>query len=453
MTSMFTARMELRAHRHDDDTGGAPHAHEHAAGEPTPSDPQAHRTPLSRGAGRGKLLHFDAFSGVAGDMCVAALVDLGVPFVVVTQAVQALGLPHVEVSIRSAAAGAIGATKFDVHETGQQPQRSYAAIKSLLDAAPLEPGARELAQRIFARLAWAEARVHRVAVDDVHFHEVGSVDSLVDIVAAAACLDFLDARLSCGPLPLGRGYVRCQHGLIPIPAPATLLCLERLHTIDAPIDAELVTPTGAAIVGELAEPSYWPAMRPLRSGWGRGTQTFPERPNALRVVLGEPSGAGGVLFPSAVGFASPTHVVVETNLDDSTGETLGHTLQVLLASGALDAWASPVVMKKGRPGWTVHALCPQPLAAAVADVLLGETSAIGVRTVPALRTELSRSVMEINTPYGPVPVKLSGDAGSRFEHAKPEFDVCQELARRSDVPLRWVVEAALVGHRERRFNK
>ncbi len=455
-------------HRHDDDAAGhshgSGHSHEHQAEPGTSRDtdaiaaegaadgeaslvvldaePEAHRTPLPRGAGHGKVLHFDAFSGVAGDMCVAALVDLGVPFSVVQQAVDCLGLEGVHLGLRSVLAGAIGATKFDVLIEAHQPQRDYRQIRQLLQSSSLSDGTRELALGVFARLAAAEARVHRTAVEDVHFHEVGAVDSLADIVGAAACLDYLQAQVTCSPLPLGSGMVECQHGLIPIPAPATLLCLEGLDTVDSALQAELVTPTGAAIVGHVARSSRWPSMRPVRVGWGRGTRSFPDRPNALRVVLGEPAPT-----PAADSAEAETHVLVEANLDDTTGELMADAIDALLRAGAVDAWATPNVMKKGRPGWTLAALGERRLQSVLADAVLRETSTIGVRMTLVRRAELARTTVEVTTPFGRVSLKVSGARGSAFEHCKPEFDVCQQLARRHGVPTRVVIEAALAATR------
>lgn len=441
----------------DADAAGHGHHHEHSHG-----DPEAHREPLARGAAAGRILYFDAFAGAAGDMCVAALVDLGVPFDVVRGAVDALGLAGVGVALRALPTGAIGASKFDVLLLGEQPERSYAQIRELLERATLNEGTRRIAQAIFARLARAESTVHRVALDDVHFHEVGAADSLADIVGAAACFDHLGdgAKVTtlCSALPMGRGHVHCQHGVIPLPAPATLLCLDRLWTEDTVIEAELVTPTGAAILGELALPSRWPPIRPERVGWGRGTRLLPDRPNALRVVLGTPSagdsaalgGVGAALHPTARGaartgaFGASTHVIVETNLDDTTGEQLGYVIGLLLGSGALDAWATPAVMKKGRPGWTLSALGPRALIDQLAEVVLCETSAIGVRFVGVSRLELERCVVSVTTEWGAVSVKVSGRFGSPSYHAKPEFDECKRLSVKHSVPVRRVIESALV---------
>ncbi|HET9932468.1 MAG TPA: nickel pincer cofactor biosynthesis protein LarC, partial [Polyangiaceae bacterium] len=310
-----------------------------------------------------------------------------------------------------------------------------AQIDALIAESDLPQGTAELARRIFARLAKAEAEVHRVPLESVSFHEVGSVDAIVDIVGAAACFEYLGARVLATPLPMGRGFVRCQHGRLPLPAPATLLCLSGVPTYDAGIEGELVTPTGAAIVATVAEAFLsWPRFVPERTGFGCGTRKLPDRPNALRAVLGAP-------FAVAASEAA-SHVVLEANIDDMTGELAAHAISVLLSEGALDAWAQPITMKKGRPGLTLSVLAASDRADALAAAMLRETSSIGVRRTQVSRDERPRRVIEIETRYGRVPVKVSeGDYGP--PQRKPEFDVCANLARAAGVPVREVIAAAL----------
>lgn len=424
------------------DSAGPGHAHAHAPSHThgdnrvvlADGDPEAGRSALSRGAGRGKLLFFDAQSGIAGDMTIAALVDLGVPFVEVERAVGALDVTGAEMSLHRAFAGAIGATRFDVRVEGAQPARSYRVIDELLERSSLAEEVSRMARSIFRRLAEAEAEVHRIDVSQVHFHEVGAVDAIVDIVGAAACLEYLGARVACSPLPMGHGHVHCQHGRLPLPAPATVGCLRGVPTYEAGIEAELVTPTGAAIVATVAQAfSRWPALAVERVGWGAGARSLTDRPNVLRVVLGE-AHAG----------ASPggsTHEVIEANVDDMTGELVGHALLALMDAGALDVWATPVTMKKGRPGWTLGALAAAEDGEHVAHRLLRETSTIGVRRTGVGRIERPRDVVDVETPFGSVPVKISsGPYGP--PQIKPEFDACVQLARRAGVTVREVLRAA-----------
>ncbi|HVU01737.1 MAG TPA: nickel pincer cofactor biosynthesis protein LarC [Polyangiaceae bacterium] len=434
------------AHPHGHEHGHThphPREHGHVRAKPSPrpgsrkghaSSAESHREALPPGAGEGRVLYLDAATGIAGDMTTAALVDLGVPFSVVEDAIAPLGLRGATLVLSPAQAGSIGASRFDVLVSGRQSERHYTEIDRLIERAALPAGVRALARRIFRKLGEAEAAVHRIPLSEVHFHEVGAVDAIVDIVAAAACFEYLGADVVCSPLPLGRGFVECRHGTLPLPAPATVGCLAGVPTVDAGIDGELVTPTGAAIVATVASRfSAWPAFAPDRIGWGAGARSLGSRPNALRAVLGTPS-------PRSASDA-PTHAVLEANLDDTTGELVGHAIGTLLASGALDAWAAPVTMKKGRPGVVLSALCRHADASRIAEVVLRETSSIGVRWVDARRVERPRETITVSTRFGDVPVKVSaGPFGPPV--AKPEFDASAELARAAKVPVRVVLEEA-----------
>lgn len=443
----------MTPHEHDHDGhhphshGHHPHSHSHSHDplhDPTPhrsrvtllpGDPEAHRVALAPHAGDGKLLYFDATSGIAGDMTVSALVDLGVPFAIVTDAVAALGLSGFRLRLSRAMSGALGATHFSVGETAPQPERPYRDVRRVLDESSLSPSVRTLAHRIFERLAAAEASVHRVPLEDVTFHEVGAIDSLVDVVGAAACLDYVGARVVGSPLPVGRGTVQTAHGLLPLPAPATLACLTGVPTVTADVDAELVTPTGAAILATAAaEFGRWPAMTPVRIGTGAGTRAFEGRPNVLRVVLGD--------VPAA---ATSELVMLEANVDDMTGELSAHAIATLLSLGALDAFATPVTMKKGRPGLVLSALCRAEQAELLSAALLRETTSLGVRRVELSRTERPRRVVEVQTRFGTIPVKVSeGPYGP--PQVKPEFDACVAAAAAASVPVREVIAEALAAY-------
>jgi uncharacterized protein (TIGR00299 family) protein len=424
------------AHEH----GHHHHDHHHTmAVVVDPADPvraESHRAPLERGAGAGKTLFLDLVSGIAGDMTIAGFVDLGVPFSIVEQAGKALGLGGYEPELARARAGAIGGSHFDVRVAAGQPDRRYRDIVALIDASELAAPVKALAQRIFRRLAEAEAEVHRTPIEDVAFHEVGAVDAIVDVVGAAACAEYLGARVVSTPVPLGRGHVHCAHGTLPLPAPAALLCLRGVPTVDSGLDVELVTPTGAAILATLAEGfvARWPALSPERVGWGVGTRSLHDRPNALRLVLG----AEASLPETAAG----EYALLEANVDDLTGELAAHAIAALLEAGALDAWASPVTMKKGRPGLVLSALCRRAAAEQLAATLLRETSSIGVRKSFVTRTERPRRLVEVETAFGRIPLKVSeGPFGP--PQVKPEFDACARAAREHGVTAREVVAAAL----------
>ena len=394
------------------------------------------RRELSRGEGRGKLLFFDAHSGIAGDMTIAALVDLGVPLAVVKDAVLQLGLPAIEIAVERCFAGAIGALRLRLGLPQESGERHYSEIDALLVEAGLDAGTKKLARKIFRHLAEAEAEVHKAAIEDVHFHEVGALDAIVDIVGAAACLAYLDAEVFVSPLPLGRGYVDCRHGRIPLPAPATLNCLRQVPTYDSGLEAELVTPTGAAIVSSIATDFVrWPKLTPEVVGWGAGTQELADRPNALRVVLGTSLG-------ESLDCGRSEYWVLEANLDDMSGELAAHALSTLLSAGARDAWVVPTTMKKGRPGMTLCALSDAGSQTRLAEMILTETTSLGVRCYPVGRFERPRRSVEVETRFGKVPVKIAeGPYGPR--QFKAEFGVCQRLAKEHGVSVREVIQAAL----------
>lgn len=422
------------AHEHTHDHGHDDHTHDEGLG---PGHEHPARFPLlEEGSGTGKLLFFDAFSGIAGDMCIAALLDLGVPLLVIESAVAALPLEGFHLHRGHLHRSGIVATSFDVHLEAPQPQRTYGSIDAMLASSPLSPRVSELSRTIFRRLGEAEAAVHRVPLNDVHFHEVGAVDSIVDIVGAAAAIAYLNADVVASPLPMGRGFVRAQHGILPLPPPATVTCLRDVPTYGVDLEAELVTPTGAAIVAACASRfAKWPTFAPQRVGFGAGKREFPDRPNLLRVVLGTPSGV-------SEGMGEATHVVLEANVDDMSGEMAGHALSALLSAGALDAWATPITMKKGRPALTISALAAAPAADIVASAMLRETTSIGVRKIPVSRLERPRRTVIAATPFGNVRVKVSeGPFGP--PQIKPEFDDCVKAAEVHGVPVREVVAAAL----------
>jgi uncharacterized protein (TIGR00299 family) protein len=393
--------------------------------------------PLAEGSGSGMTLLLDTPSGISGDMTVAALIDLGVPFELIESTVASLGLDGVRVRVEPARAGALGGTRFVVDIHGPQPERRYAEIDGLLASAPIREGCRTLARRIIRRLAEAESEVHRVPLADVAFHEVGAGDAIADIVAASAGFAHLGASVIATPLPLGRGFVRCQHGRLPLPAPATLLCLRGVPTYPSGLDLELVTPTGAAILATVAEEfRSWPAIAPERVGVGCGTRVLSDRPNALRAILGRalPGEEPGT-----------SHVLLEANVDDMTGELAAHAIEALLGAGALDAWVGPVTMKKGRPGLVLCAIAERVRADGVGAALLRETSSIGLRKIPVSRMERPRRIVEVQTAFGLVPIKVSeGPYGP--PQVKPEFDACANAARSAGVTVREVLAAALAAY-------
>jgi uncharacterized protein (TIGR00299 family) protein len=410
-------------HQHEHEHEHEHHHHEHRA-----------RRTLERGCGRGKVLFFDAPSGLAGDMSIAALVDLGVPVEVLQQAWSALPVGGYHVHFAHRERSGIVATHFDVHVSEKQPHRTFAIIREMLHRATLDDAVRARALRTFERLAEAESTVHRMPKDDVHFHEVGAVDAIIDVVGAACAIEFLGADVVCSPLPMGRGFTKAAHGLLPLPPPAVVECLRGFPTYDAGIEFELVTPTGAAIIAANASRAErWPSMSPEHVGWGAGTADLADRPNLLRAVLGAPSHAT---------ITRGSHVVLEANLDDATGEIVAGAIEALLAEGALDAWAAPITMKKGRPGIVLGVLANASAATTLATVILRETTTIGVRFTEVSRIERPRRMVEVDTPYGKLPVKIAeGPFGP--PQIKPEWDACAAAAKAHGVPVRVVIAAAL----------
>jgi uncharacterized protein (TIGR00299 family) protein len=428
--------MGHEGHEHEHDSPGNGHAH--PGGHDVDREGLAQvdrggaREELARGAGAGRVLFLDAPSGLAGDMIVAALVDLGVPRRAVADALAVLPVSGFHVHFGTRVRSGIVASSFEVHVDDPQPPRTYATIRAMLAESGLPPGIKSRAQRTFGRLAAAEAKVHRTRLDDVHFHEVGAVDAIVDVVGSAAALDHLGAELVVSPLPMGRGFVRAAHGSLPLPPPATVECLVGLDTYDAGIDFEFVTPTGAAIVGAHASGSHrWPSMSPERVGWGAGSAELTDRPNVLRAVLGA-TAASRALSGQA------THTVLEANVDDATGELVASWIEALHGAGALDAWATPITMKKGRPALTLSAIATIAHADAVAHAILRETTSIGVRRYDVTRAERPRRIANVETPYGAIPVKIAeGPFGP--PQVKPEFDACLAAASTHCVPVREVL--------------
>jgi uncharacterized protein (TIGR00299 family) protein len=394
----------------------------------------------------GRVLFFDAPSGLAGDMIIAALVDLGVPREVVGDAIAALPITGFDVTFGTRVQSGIVATAFDVRVSAPQPTRTYASIRAMLAESRLSDAVKARAQRTFLRLGNAEAKVHRTAIDDVHFHEVGAIDAIVDVVGSAAALDHLDAELWVSPLPMGHGFVRAAHGTLPLPAPATVECLAGLATYDGGLDFEFVTPTGAAIVGAHATGSLrWPAMAPERTGWGAGHASLSDRPNVLRAVLGfvpdleRGRASEALLRPED---APPTHTVLEANIDDASGELAASWIETLLVAGALDAWATPITMKKGRPALVISALVGRDRADELASTMLRETTSLGVRCYDVRRLERPRTIEYVETPFGLIAVKIAGGPFGPPQ-IKPEFDACAEAARAHGVPVREVLRVVM----------
>jgi uncharacterized protein (TIGR00299 family) protein len=390
-----------------------------------------------------RIAWFDCFSGISGDMALGALVSAGWPAEEAESLPARLGLEGVRVAVSEVRRGPLAAMRVEVEvDVPRQPHRRLGEVAAILERADLSPATRERSLAVFRRLAEAEARVHGTSVEETHFHEVGAADALVDVTGVVLGLESLAiARVHASPPQLGRGTVRSEHGILPVPAPATAFLLQGIPVEIGEVAAELTTPTGAALLATLVQD--WEAPPPFRLervGTGAGARDLAEQPNVLRVLIGEAEAMPG---PGVSGVPRRRRVaVLETALDDENPQFVGALVPRLLAAGALDAMVVPSMMKKGRPGmWLVVIAAPEQ-AGALARMLLVETSSLGVRVRHEERFELERRVEEVETPFGRVALKIAALPGGG-ERAVPEFESVRAAAERAGRPLREVAEAAL----------
>ncbi|MBK9515756.1 MAG: nickel pincer cofactor biosynthesis protein LarC [Anaeromyxobacter sp.] len=396
------------------------------------------------------LLVLEPIGGIAGDMFLAAALDAGVDRAALEAALATLGLPGWRLEVTRRSVSGISATHVEVVVTGEQPgSRRRSQILDLIQRSGLSPRARATACALFERVGRAEATVHGVPLEEVHFHEVGAVDSVVDLCGAVVVLELLGwPRVVSAPPELGRGLTRTAHGPMPVPPPAVLELLTGVPIRPGGPPGEAVTPTGAALLAHFAAVGPLPAHVPLRVGYGAGTVTWPDRPNLLRLTLAEPA-ALAAASPGAGPAEDPEGLyVVETTLDDCPGQLVARAMEVLLELGALDAWAAPITMKKGRPGVLLSALCDGAHRAAAARALLTETTTLGVRWHRVERQVAGREWHEVETGHGPVRVKVALLDG-REVGAHPEYEDCLARARAAGVPVREVQAAALAAWRAR----
>ena len=378
-----------------------------------------------------RTAYFDLVSGISGDMTVAALLDLGVPRKRLQEELEKLRGVDFRIRVGRKTVNGIRATRFRVIPAKDQPRRSWSGIRRLIDRSRLPAAVKARSLAVFSKLAEAEGKLHGVAPEEVHFHEVGAVDSIVDIVAAAIGTCHLDIDdFACSTVPLGRGLTRSMHGVLPVPAPATLELLKGFPVEDAGLNAENVTPTGAAILSALVtEKGSAPAMRIERTGYGTGTLEFPDRPNVLRVVLGE----------SEAALDHDRMLVMETHIDDMNPEIYDYVLERLFAAGARDVTLSPVQMKKNRPGTLLRILAEPELRDALAGIVLRETSTLGVRCYRVDRIVLRRETRRLETRFGTLTVKVAEEPGGG-KRAAPEYDEARRIAVSRKVPLKAVYD-------------
>lgn len=381
-----------------------------------------------------RIAYLDCATGISGDMTLAALIDSGVDAAAIRAGIDSLGLHGVRLKTEQVVKGGFRAMYVRVEHPEQHAHRHLSDVHRIIDGATgLSEAQKQLAKRIFHAVAVAEAKVHGSTLEQVHFHEVGAIDSIVDIVGAAIGFDLLGAdQIVCSPIPTGRGRVKIDHGVCGIPTPGTAELLVGIPLVDIPVDAELTTPTGAAIVATFADRfGALPEMTVESIGYGAGTMDLPGRPNILRLFVG-----------SAVGSPEVDQVcLLETNLDDVTGEVLGYAKQKLLAAGALDVYTTAIQMKKDRPGVILSVIARLADADRLEQILFDETATFGIRRHLLQRSKRARQVVQVATPWGTVRGKLGWRHGEPAVFT-PEFDDCARIAADRGLPLRDVYRAA-----------
>ena len=386
-----------------------------------------------------KSAYLDAFSGLSGDMIVGAILDAGAEFSELEQAVAGLGLRGYRLGTRRKPVSGIEALKFEVEVSEPQPERHLGEIRAMIERAGLSPTVTANAIAIFAALAEAEAKVHRTTPEEVHFHEVGAVDSIIDIVGAAWGFDRLGVdHILVSTLPMGTGFAKSRHGVIPVPAPATVELLSGFPVVLNDGPSEMVTPTGAAIVKALARPGSLRLVFDVeRVGYGAGTKDFSDRPNVLRLMIGHEPASG----------SSDEVIEISANIDDLNPQIYDHLSERLFAAGARDVTLTPTIMKKGRPGVILSVLAEPALRDQIAGIVFAETSTIGLRFHPMARLKLERRMIEVQTRFGAIRVKVSG-GGSRPATIAPEYEDCRRVAVEHNTPLKQVIEEAAAAARQ-----
>ncbi|HEV7474139.1 MAG TPA: nickel pincer cofactor biosynthesis protein LarC [Pyrinomonadaceae bacterium] len=376
-----------------------------------------------------KILYFDCFAGASGDMILGAMVSAGVDPRSLSKELSKLSVQGFELSFETVDRSGISATFARVRTDEQKTHRHLHNVLKIIDDSALTPEVKQRASKIFTRLAEAEARVHNQPVSKIHFHEVGALDAIVDVVGASICFEQLKIdRFISSPLHVGSGTVNMEHGRFPVPPPAVAELLKEAPIYSSDIKGELVTPTGAAIISTVCtEYGPMPALKLEATGYGAGSREYEKFPNALRVMLGETDDST----------EDEKLLMIETNVDDLSPQILGHVMERALALGALDCFFTPIIMKKGRPATLVSILSRHSERDALSELLFTETTTLGLRTYEVSRRALSREVITVNTKYGPIDVKVARFK-NRIVNQMPEFEHCRAAALKAGVALRVV---------------
>jgi pyridinium-3,5-bisthiocarboxylic acid mononucleotide nickel chelatase len=387
-----------------------------------------------------KVLYFDLIGGASGDMILAALIDAGVPADKLAEMLTGLKLDEFELKSASINKNGFQATKVDIQVGKQPPERHLKEILDVIQNSSLPGPIRDRATKIFQKIAAVEAGIHNKPVDQIHLHELGSTDTIVDVTGALLALDYLGvSHIYASPIPLGSGFIDGAHGQIPLPAPATIALLKGLPVRKTEIKAELITPTGAALLAELVDDfSPPPEMTIDKIGYGAGTRDLPI-PNLLRVMIGEIAKKRNQTLEKLI--------LLESNLDDMNPEIYPYVMNLLFNAGALDVCLLPVQMKKNRPGTQIQVLVNIQNVQDMKDILFQETSTLGIRQTLVDRYSLPRIIQEVSTTYGVVRIKVAGE-GTNYQKVSPEFEDCQKLARENHIPIQKVYQEAIKAYYE-----
>jgi hypothetical protein len=380
------------------------------------------------------LAYFDCFSGISGDMTLGALVDAGVSIDALRSELLKLNLTGYRITAEKVTRSGIAATKVNVAlDEKKQPVRHLSDIRTIIESSFLSQAVKQKSIRIFERLAEAEAKVHGTTPDNVHFHEVGAVDAIVDIVGSIIGLELLGiTEIISSPVNLGTGTIRSAHGTLPVPSPAASELLKGVPVYSSSIMFELTTPTGAAIISTMSSSfGPLPRMKIERIAYGAGNKDFPDQPNVLRLFLGGPMSA----------YEEDSSIVIETNIDDMNPQTYDYLIEKLMKQGAQDVYLTPIVMKKGRPAILLSVLTDKAKSEAILDTIFRETTSIGVRINEVGRKKLSREIRDVETIYGTVRVKVSRQ-GDETLTVTPEYEDCRKIAEEKQIPLKQVIEEA-----------
>ena len=376
--------------------------------------------------------YFDCYSGISGDMILGALIDLGLKENYIKKELKKIKISRYELKIDKIKKNNITGTNLTVKIKEKQKKRGFKEIQKLIDESNLEKDVKKISKQIFLKLATAESKIHNISIEKIHFHEVGAIDSIIDIIGAV--IGFKKMQLSniyCSHLPLGRGFIECSHGKIPVPAPATLEILKNIPVYSTDIQHELVTPTGAAIITTFAKHfGPMPLMKINKIGYGAG-KTNMEHPNFLRIILGE--------VPNNYNYDTTT--IIETNIDDMNPEIYGYLVEKLYENGALDVFFTHIQMKKNRPGVKLSVISSVENVNNLADIIFSETSTFGIRFYETKRIKLMFEKQKIKTKYGEINVKI-GRLKNRIITISPEFEDCRNIADRYNLPLKNVYELA-----------